>query len=128
MSRGTPLPLPYRGLRTGILALALLWAPGAWAQGPDLPHHLPPVSSIPLRPDSFDVRAFDPLGMPEQKDPTIAAAPTEKDAPPAPASQQSGRQGANLAALGEGGKAAPRSAGTGLFSDGWSRDGFGSQR
>lgn len=105
------------------VVLSLAGAREAWAQGPQVPHQLPPVASIPLRPNSFDVRAFDPLGLSVASAPAVAAT--------APATGRESHQEASLSPLpgpvatAEG---TPRSQGSRLFSDGWSRNGFGSLR
>lgn len=127
MTRGTPLPLLQRGIQAGAVAVALLAAPNAWAQKPELPHRLPPVSSIPLRADSFDVRAFDPFGLSALKDPAVAAATLPEQDTRSASPAEAGGQQASLAAL-DSGKAPAAGTGTGLFSDGWSRNGFGGVR
>ncbi|MDJ0390365.1 hypothetical protein QMO56_19820 [Roseomonas sp. E05] len=123
MPRGTPPALLTHGLQAAVVALSLAGATGAWAQGPEVPHQLPPVASIPLRPDSFDVRAFDPLGMPASRSPAVAVAP--------PVAGKGSHQEASLVALPDasaGEASAVRGQGSRLFSDGWSRNGFGSLR
>lgn len=95
--------------RLALLGLAVLGLPGmagpGRAQSP--PRQLPPPSSIQLDARSFDVRGFDPLGLADA--PAMAGAPPGGDATLLP---RSGEAHAELA---------PRD---GLFSDGWSRDGF----
>lgn len=129
MPRPFPSFLLTHGLRAAVVTLSLVGAGGAWAQGPEVPRQLPPVASIPLRPDSFDVRAFDPLGMPSPGAPPVAAmAPTNGETQPA---GRGSHQEASLTALPDapaGRGAATRAPGGGMFSNGWSRDGFGSLR
>jgi len=99
------------GILAGGIVLGLLGA-GAQAQMPE-PRRLPPLSSITLSADSFDVRAFDPLGMGNRQAPSLAAS--------APAAPENGTP------LREARAEIPGPA-SGLFSDGWSRDGFGARR
>ncbi|MXP65579.1 hypothetical protein E0493_19710 [Roseomonas sp. M0104] len=128
MPRVTPPFVPTHGLRAAVATLLLATTGSAWAQGPEVPHQLPPVASIPLRPDSFDVRAFDPLGMPAVRSPAIASATPKAGEAPRKTEQES-HQEAILAALpGAGPVGATPGQAAGMFSNGWTRDGFGSLR
>jgi hypothetical protein len=93
-------------------ALLLALAPGAWAEPPLPPRSLPPISRAALSAASFDVRAFDPFGMPDRAARQAVAVTTPR--PDLPAAQRVQEAHAN--------------ASPGLFSDGWRRDGFGSLR
>lgn len=84
----------------------------ARAQMPE-PRRLPPLGSITLSADSFDVRAFDPLGTGDR---TASASLTPPLA--APEATLPLRE-VHAEAMGPA---------AGLFSDGWSRDGFGARR
>ena len=130
MPRAAPSSLLTYGLRAAVAALSLAGASSAWAQGPEVPRQLPPVTSIPLSSDSFDVRAFDPLGLPSSAAPTVAAM-APKDGKAQPAAGTGSHQEASLAPLPSapgGSSTAMRGPGKGMFSDGWSRNGFGSLR
>lgn len=86
---------------------------------------VPPIDTSQLHARSFDVRGFDPLGMPSTP-PVLAEAPTAAPASPA-AAPAAARGGAVAAPLREA-RAEQAGRGTPMFSDGWSRNGYGAVR
>lgn len=109
--------------QTILLAVTLAMAPPVLAQ----PRQVPALDTGGLHAGTFDVRAFDPLGMSAGKAASlpsengssrqdrvagISSAPVAATLPHAAPLQQT----PTLAASGS------------LFSDGWSRDGFGGRR
>lgn len=106
-----------------LLAVTLAMAAPALAQ----PRQVPALDTGGLHAGTFDVRAFDPLGMPAGKAASvpsengsssqdrvaaISSVPVAATMPPVAPPQQT----PTLAASGS------------LFSDGWSRDGFGGRQ
>ncbi|PHK93687.1 hypothetical protein CR162_17005 [Pseudoroseomonas rhizosphaerae] len=98
--------------------------------GPTLaqPRQLPVLDTREFDAGTFDVRAFDPLGMPERRAFLLAEGGENRasDLPPPQdyAAAQTG-QAPLSAASGGAARMAPE---RGLFTDGWSRNGFGTQR
>lgn len=118
-------------MRAARLALALaatgMMALPALAQ----PRQLPVLDTSRFHAGTFDVRAFDPLGMPEQRALMLAEG-KEAVAPSAPAAgmanlPQASAEATRLVAGSSPGRDGRALSGS-LFSEGWSRDGFGTQR
>lgn len=105
-------------LAAGLAALAAILAltTPAMAQ----PRQIPALDASGLHPGTFDVRAFDPLGMPGRTPPLLAENQTTK-----PGDIAAIASGTALPREAQAAPAAALVASGGLFSDGWSRDGFG---
>lgn len=99
------------------LAATLAMTAPAMAQ----PRQVPALDTSGLHVGTFDVRAFDPLGMPERSAAHLAG---KQEA--APAGRVRETLSAAMASAAPQAAQAPTLAASGsLFSDGWSRNGFG---
>lgn len=91
---------------------------------------MPPIDTSQLHARSFDVRGFDPLGMPSTP-PALAQAPAPAAPTAAPvtapvaapvAARATGAAPLREARAEQAGRSGP------MFSDGWSRNGYGGVR
>ena len=83
---------------------------------------VPPLDTSQLHARSFDVRGFDPLGLPSAPPALAQAAP-----PAAPAPAMAPPASTASAPLREA-RAEQAGRGSPMFSDGWSRNGYGAIR